>query len=88
MTNWTEELSEEQKQYVMDLIITTVKEIREQIAQDIEGTKQIWKSKGFVKSRRTSKAFDMCALLARGKHEIVTRIEKEEEPLQTESDSV
>jgi len=30
-TNWTDELTDEQKTFVVDLVITTVKEIREQI---------------------------------------------------------
>jgi hypothetical protein len=69
--NWTEDLSDEQKQYVMELIIITVKEIREQIAQDIEATVPVWQRLGFVKSRRTRAAFKVCAAIARGQNEKV-----------------
>jgi hypothetical protein len=63
-------LTEEQKASVMELIIMTVKEIREQIAMDIEGTSELWKAKGLNKSRRTQKAFDISAAIARGEHEV------------------
>jgi len=69
MTNWTEELTEKQKEQVWDFIVFTVKEIREQIAQDIEATAPLWKSKGLLKSRRTQKAFDISAAIARGQNE-------------------
>lgn len=67
---WAEELSEEQKKYVMDLIITTVKQIREQLDQDILFTQQIWERKGFIKSRRTRKAFEACRAIVQGKNEV------------------
>jgi len=70
MSEWTEELTDKQKEYVMNLIITTVKEIREQIATDILGTADLWKSKGLNKSRRTQKAFQISAAIARGQNEI------------------
>jgi hypothetical protein len=70
-TNWTKDLDEDQKAYVMELIITTVKEIREQIAQDIEATVPVWERLGFVKSRRTRAAFKVCAAIARGQNERV-----------------
>jgi len=70
MTNWTEELTEKQKEDVWDFIVFTVKEIRDQIAVDIEGTSQLWKAKGLSKSRRTQKAFDISAAIARGQNEI------------------
>lgn len=66
-----DDLTDEQKAAVMDLIITTVKEIREQIAIDCLATADLWREKGLNKSRRTQKAFEMCALLARGQHERV-----------------
>ena len=69
--NWTKDLDEDQKAYVMDLIITTVKEIREQIALDIEATVPIWSGLGFMKSRRTKAAFKVCAAIARGQNEKV-----------------
>ena len=68
--NWTKDLDDDQKAYVMDLIITTVKEIREQIAQDIEATVPLWKAKGLLKSRRTQNAFKVAAAIARGQNEI------------------
>ena len=74
MTNWTEELTEKQKEQVWDFIVFTVKEIRDQIAVDIEGTSQLWKAKGLNKSRRTQKAFDVSAAIARGQNEV--QIEK------------
>jgi len=69
MSEWTEELTDKQKEYVMNLVITTVKEIREQIAQDIEATVPLWKQMGLLKSRRTEKAFKVSAAIARGQHE-------------------
>jgi hypothetical protein len=66
---WTKDLDDEQKSYVMDLIITTVKEIREQIALDIEATVPVWQRLGFLKSRRTRAAFKVCAAIARGQNE-------------------
>ena len=70
MSNWTDDLSDEHKEQLWDFIVETVKEIREQIAQDIEGTSDLWKAKGLNKSRRTSKAFQISAAIARGQNEI------------------
>jgi hypothetical protein len=70
MTNWTEELTEKQKEQVWDFIVFTVKEIRDQIAVDIEGTSELWRAKGLNKSRRTQKAFDISAAIARGQNEV------------------
>jgi len=70
MTNWTEELTEKQKKEIWDFIVFTVKEIRDQIAVDIEGTSELWKAKGLNKSRRTQKAFDISAAIARGQNEV------------------
>lgn len=70
MSNWTEALTEEQKEQVWEFIVFTVKEIREQIAVDIEGTSELWKVKGLNKSRRTQKAFDISAAIARGLNEV------------------
>jgi hypothetical protein len=69
MTNWTEELNDEQKRDVWGFVVFTVKEIREQIAKDIEATIPLWKSKGMLKSRRTQKAFEASAAIARGQNE-------------------
>jgi hypothetical protein len=71
--SWTNELNDEQKTYVMDLVITTVKEIREQIAQDIEATVPVWQRLGFMKSRRTRAAFKVCAAIARGQNERINQ---------------
>lgn len=65
-----DDLTEDQKAEVMNLVILTVKEIREQIAQDCLATADLWRSKGLNKSRRTQKAFEICAAMARGQHEI------------------
>lgn len=70
MKDWTEELTDEQKANIMDIIVTTVKEIRYQIDQDILFTQQIWERKGFLKSRRTRKAFEACRAIVQGKNEI------------------
>ena len=69
VTNWTEELTDEQKEQVWDFIVFTVKEIRDQIANDIEYTYEVWASHGKAKSRRTKKAFEVCADIARGLNE-------------------
>lgn len=63
-------LTDEQKEDVMNLVVMTVKEIREQIDQDILFTQQIWERKGFVKSRRTRKAFEACRMIVQGKNEV------------------
>ena len=70
MADWTEELTDEQKSNIMDLIVTTVKEIRHQMDQDILFTQQIWERKGFLKSRRTRKAFEACRAIVQGKNEV------------------
>jgi hypothetical protein len=49
--------------------LRTVKEIREQIAQDIEATNQLWKQTSAGKSRKTQKAFAVSAAIARGQNE-------------------
>lgn len=64
-----DDLTDEQKAAVMELVVLTVKEIREQIAQDCLNTARLWKAKGLNKSRRTQKAFEICAAMARGQHE-------------------
>lgn len=70
MSNWTEQVTDEQKEQIWHFIVETVKEIREQIAQDIEATNELWKVKGLNKSRRTTKAFQISAAIARGQNEI------------------
>lgn len=71
MGNWTEDLTDEQKEQVWEFIVYTVKEIREQIAQDIVYTANVWNQYGKLKSRRTAKAFEVCAAIARGQNETV-----------------
>lgn len=71
MKNWTEELTDEQKEQIWEFIVYTVTEIRDQIARDIEATVPLWEQKGWVKSRRTRAAFNACAAIARGQNEIV-----------------
>jgi len=70
MKDWTKELTDEQKEQVWYFIVETVKEIREQIAQDILATSDIWMARGQLKSRKTSKAFLVSAAIARGQNEI------------------
>ena len=65
-----DDLTEDQKADVMSLVIVTVKEIREQLDQDILFTQQIWERKGFMKSRRTRKAFEACRAIVQGKNEV------------------
>lgn len=65
-----DDLTEDQKTDVMNLIVMTVKEIREQLDQDILFTQQIWERKGFMKSRRTRKAFEACRAIVQGKNEV------------------
>ena len=69
MPVWTESLTDEQKVQVWNFIVFTVKEIRNEIANDIYATADLWKSKGLNKSRRTQKAFEISAAIARGQHE-------------------
>lgn len=68
--DWTDELTDEQKDNIVNLIVTTVKEIRYQLDQDILFTQQIWERKGFLKSRRTRKAFESCRSIVQGKNEV------------------
>jgi hypothetical protein len=70
VNSWIEELDEDKKKDLMEMIIMTVKEIREQMDQDILFTQQIWERKGFVKSRRTRKAFEACRSIVQGKNEV------------------
>ena len=71
MSNWTDELTDKQKEEVWNFIVFTVKEIREQIAKDIEATVPLWEKNGLLKSRRTKKAFQASAAIARGQNEEV-----------------
>lgn len=69
MDKWADELTDDQREKVMQLVILTVKEIREQIAKDIEYTSTVWERFGRSKSRRTKKAFETSAAIARGLNE-------------------
>ena len=69
--NGLDDLNDDQKAAVMQLIIVTVKEIREQIAKDILATIPLWQKFGWTKSRRTKKAFEASAAIARGQNEII-----------------
>jgi hypothetical protein len=77
VSNWIEELDDDKKKDLMEMIIMTVKEIREQLDNDILFTQQIWEKKGFVKSRRTRKAFEACRAIVQGKNEIFKDTEVE-----------
>jgi len=69
MSNWTEELTDDQKAQLWEFIVMVVKDIREQIAKDIEATVPLWEERGWVKSRQTRKAFKACSDIARGLNE-------------------
>jgi hypothetical protein len=73
-SEWTKDLTDEQKEYVMNLVITTVKEIREQIALDIEYTYEIWAQLGKAKGRKIKKAFEVSADIARGANEKISNM--------------
>lgn len=64
-----DDLNDEQKAAVMDLVILTVSEIRQQIIHDITVAEKMWEQKGWLKSRRTKKAFQVCKMMASGEHE-------------------
>lgn len=66
-----DDLTEDQKADVMELIILTVTEIREQIAMDIMATIPLWDKMGWMKSRRTRRAFEASAAIARGQNETI-----------------
>lgn len=64
-----DDLNDEQKAAVMDLVILTVSEIRQQIIHDITVAEKIWDQKGWLKSKRTRRAFQVCKTLVSGEHE-------------------
>jgi hypothetical protein len=61
-----DELSEDQRNEVWKLLVYTIKEMREEIAKEIENTAADWKMAGKVKSRNTLRAFKTSASIARG----------------------
>lgn len=70
MSNWTDELTDEQKAQLWDFIVMVVTEIREQIVADIDATAKMWEQNGLSKSRRTRRAFEACKQLAMGQNEM------------------
>lgn len=76
-----DDLTEDQKADVMNLIVMTVKEIREQMDQDILFTQEIWERKGFLKSRRTRKAFEACRAIVQGKNEAYDELSSREQKI-------
>ena len=70
MSNWTDDLTDDQKAQLWEFIVYVVKEIREQIVKDIDVTQAIWEANGSCKSRRTRKAFEACKEIAMGINEI------------------
>lgn len=64
-----DDLNDEQKAAVMDLVILTVGEIRQQIIHDITVAETMWEQKGWLKSRRTRRAFQVCKMMVSGQHE-------------------
>lgn len=71
LETWLEELDDDKKAVIAEIVILTVKEIREQIAMDIMATIPLWERHGWLKSRRTRKAFEAGAAIARGQNEQV-----------------
>jgi hypothetical protein len=64
--SFLDELTEDQRNEVWKLLVYTIKEMREEIAKEIENTAADWKMAGKVKSRNTLKAFKESASIARG----------------------
>lgn len=61
-----DELTEDQRNEVWQLLVYTIKEMREEIAKEIENTAADWKIAGKIKSRNTTRAFQSAASIARG----------------------
>lgn len=68
--NFLDDLTEEQRQEVWDLLVYTIKEMREDIAQKIENNAANWKIYKNVNNRKVFKAFKESAQIARGEVEI------------------
>lgn len=64
--NFLDELTEDQRNEVWKLLVYTIKEMREEIAKEIENTAADWRIAGRLKSRKTEKAFKISAAIARG----------------------
>lgn len=66
MKTFLDELTEDQRNEVWKLLVYTIKEMREEIAIQIENTAADWHIGGKLKSRKTKQAFKECASIARG----------------------
>ena len=64
--NFLDELTEDQRNEVWKLLVYTIKEMREEIAKEIENTAADWKLSGKIKSRNTIRAFQSAVSIARG----------------------
>lgn len=64
--SFLDELTEDQRNEVWQLLVYTIKEMREEIAREIENTAVDWKLSGKTKSRKTIRAFETAAQIARG----------------------
>ena len=64
--SFLDELTEDQRNEVWKLLVYTIKEMREEIAKEIENTAADWKITGKIKSRNTLKAFKAAASISRG----------------------
>ena len=64
--NFLDELTEDQRNEVWKLLVYTIKEMREEIAKEIENTAADWKMAGRIKSRNTLRAFQAAASISRG----------------------
>ena len=64
--SFLDELTEDQRNEVWKLLVYTIKEMREEIAKEIENTAADWKLAGKIKSRNTMRAFQSAISIARG----------------------
>jgi hypothetical protein len=64
--SFLDELTEDQRNEVWQLLVYTIKEMREEIAKEIENTAADWKLAGKIKSRNTLRAFKAAISIARG----------------------
>jgi hypothetical protein len=64
--SFLDELTEDQRNEVWKLLVYTIKEMREEIAKEIENTAADWKMAGRIKSRNTLRAFQTAASISRG----------------------
>jgi len=61
-----DDLTEEQRNEVWQLLVYTIKEMREELAIEMENTAAMWKMEGKLKSRKTLRAFQECIDITRG----------------------